>query len=164
VSLRDLAAAADCTTGALFGHFRTKGQLLVEVIRSKLAERDAANDYVAAAEDAERGVDLIYDVGGRELRLLEIDASAAARHDPDVAAGLAWIYRERFERVRDVMDGVMRDGDAAAWLVATVSAGIGAHESAGLPLLESERMRATILAALRGLAEEGTTVNRGTTT
>ncbi len=33
VSLRDIADEAGLTKGAIYGHFRSKGQLLVEVIR-----------------------------------------------------------------------------------------------------------------------------------
>src|SRR5262245_57797500 len=56
VSIRDIAVAAQLTNGAVYGHFRSKGQLLVEVIRWKIAERDAATDFAEIALDPERGV------------------------------------------------------------------------------------------------------------
>ena len=89
VSMRDIASAAKLTKGAVYGHFRSKGQLLVEVIRWKIAERDHTPGFSEATADLERGVELMYAEDGREIRLLEVDAAAAARHDPDVAAGLA---------------------------------------------------------------------------
>ena len=95
VSMRDIAAAAKLTKGAVYGHFRSKGQLFVEVIRWKIAERDHAPGFSEATADFERGVDLMYAEDRREIRLLEVDAAAAARHDPDVAAGLASLYGER---------------------------------------------------------------------
>ena len=50
VSLRDIAVAAGVTKGAIYGHFRSKGQLLVEVIRTQLAERDSRFDAQDAVE------------------------------------------------------------------------------------------------------------------
>ena len=87
VSIRDIAAATGLTNGAVYGHFRSKGQLLVEVIRRKMAERDQATDFSLAATDPETGIELMYDERDRQIRMLEVDAAAAARHDPDVAAG-----------------------------------------------------------------------------
>ena len=104
VSMRDIAAAADLTKGAVYGHFRSKGQLLVEAIRWKLAERENEPAFLeATAEPTSGGVELMYDDAGRQVRLLEVDAAAAARHDPDVAAGLAAFYGDRHERIRDAM-------------------------------------------------------------
>ena len=150
VSMRDIASAAKLTKGAVYGHFRSKGQLLVEVIRWKIAERDHAPGFSEATADPRRAVELMYDEHGRAIRLLEVDAAAAARHDPDVATGLASLYQERHERIRDSMSGA-RDPDLAAWLVAVLTAGIGAKDSIGLPRPDADRLRDTILAVLRGL-------------
>ena len=150
VSMRDLAAAAGLTKGALYGHFRSKGQLLVEVIRWKLAERDHSPGFVEATADPDEGVSLMYDAGGRDVRVLEVDAAAAARHDADVAAGLGELYRERHEHIRDAMSDA-RDPDTAAWLGEALSQGIGIKESSGLPRPDPDRLHDTILAALRSL-------------
>jgi len=150
VSMHDIASAAQLTKGALYGHFRSKGQLLVEVIRWKIAERDHAPDFSALTAGAGQGVTLMYEEAGRDIRLLEVDAAAAARHDPDVAAGLASLYLERHARIRDAVSGVA-DPDTAAWLVAALSAGIGMRESTGLPLPDHDRLHTALLAALRGL-------------
>ena len=150
VSMRDIASAAKLTKGAVYGHFRSKGQLLVEVIRRKIAERDHAPGFSEATANFERGVDLIYAEDGRETRLLEVDAAAAARHDPDVAAGLVSLYGERHARIRDAMS-YSRDPETAAWLVAVLTNGIGTKESTGLPLPDADRLHATLVAALRAL-------------
>src|SRR5262249_31714292 len=114
VSIRDIAAAAELTNGAVYGHFRTKGQLLVEALRWKVAQRDSEVDLVDAASDPIHGVGLMFGEDGRELRMLEVDAAAAARHDPDVAAGMAELYAERHERIRDAASD-LPDPDTAAW-------------------------------------------------
>ena len=153
VSLRDIAVAANLTKGAVYGHFHSKGQLLVEVIRWKIAERDQVIDYIEARGDPARGVELMHDEIGRDCRLLEVDAAAAARHDPEVAAGLRDLYLDRNDRIRDAMSE-LADPDAAAWVVSALTAGIGMRESAGLPPPSTDRLTATILAAISGLADQ----------
>lgn len=152
VSIRDIAAAAGITNGAVYGHFKTKGHLLVEVIRWKIAERDAATDY-EAVQDPESGVGLLYDPAGRDTRLLEVDAAAAARLDPDVAAGLVALYRERRIQIRQMVADVSSDAEALAWFITTVGAGIGVREAAGIPSPTRKTMRATISAAFDGVLD-----------
>jgi len=140
VSIRDIAARAELTNGAVYGHFRSKGQLLVEVIRTKLAERDFASRSADGSVEPLHGVELLYDERGREIRLLEVDAAAGARNDPDIGAGLAALYAERHARIRDAM-AELRDPETAAWLVSVLTGGIGMKEAAGLPRPDDERLR-----------------------
>ena len=156
VSMRDIASAADLTHGALYGHFRSKGQLLVEVIRWRVAEHDSEPGFRDAAAEPERGVVLMYEAAGRDHRLLEVDAAAASRHDPDVAAGLTSLYLERHVRMRDSMSE-FADPDTAAWIIAALTAGIGMKESAGLPPPDAKRLRAGVLAAIHGMAKANAT-------
>jgi AcrR family transcriptional regulator len=151
VSVRDIAAAAKLTKGAVYGHFRSKGQLLVEVIRHRIDEGDHAPGFRDAVADPETGVELLYTESRREIRVLEVDAAAAARHDRDVAAGLAALYDDRHARIRAAMAD-LHDPDAAAWLVGVISGGIGMKESAGLPRPADEQLRGALLGILGGLS------------
>ena len=153
VSIRDIAEAAGITNGAVYGHFKTKGHLLVEIIRWKIAQRDEATDYETVL-DADSGVDLLYDPTGRATRLLEVDAAAAARHDADVAAGLAALYRERRVQIKQMVIGLSADAEALAWFISTVGAGIGVREAAGIPSPTVKSMRATISAAFEGVLQD----------
>jgi len=153
VSMRDIASAAEVTKGAVYGHFRSKGQLLVEVIRWRIAERDRSADFVEALANPLYGVALIHDGAGRETRLLEVDAAAAARHDPEVAAGLASLYQERHARIRNAMSE-LADPDTAAWVLAALSAGIGMKEATGLPLPDAQRLNTTVWSAVHGLISQ----------
>jgi AcrR family transcriptional regulator len=149
VSIRDIAARAKLTNGAVYGHFRSKGQLLVEVIRTKIAESDFAYGSTDGAAEPLHGVELLYDKSRREIRLLEVDAAVAARNDPDIAAGLRSLYDERHVRIRDAM-AELRDPDAAAWLVSVLTGGIGMKEAAGLPRPDDERLHELFVHILPG--------------
>jgi AcrR family transcriptional regulator len=150
VSMQDVAGAAKLTKGAVYGHFRSKGQLLVEVVRHKIAERDALTDYTRVREDPPRAVQLMFDRAGREVRLLEVDAAAAARHDPEIAAGLVELYRERHAHIQAAC-GEVADPEVMALVVMILTLGIGLQESVGTPLPEPDRLRVAILAMLDAL-------------
>ncbi|MDA8046482.1 MAG: helix-turn-helix domain containing protein [Actinomycetota bacterium] len=151
VSMRDIAAAADLTKGALYGHFRSKGQLLVEVIRWLIAERDQTIDFERASAVPEEGVELMFEARSRDIRLLEVDAAAAARHDPDVAAGLAEFYLDRHKRITEAASE-STDPDTAAWVITYLQGGIGLKEAVGLPLPQRSRLRRALAAATEALA------------
>ena len=133
VSMQDIADRAEITKGGVYGHFRSKGQLLVEVIRWKLAEREESTPFLDAMREAESAVGLLRDEEGRAIRLLELDAAAASRHDPDVAAGMADFSRERRTAVRDALVGVVEDPDTVAWVVLAIESGSGVTDAIAIP-------------------------------
>jgi AcrR family transcriptional regulator len=150
VSIHDIATGANLTKGAVYGHFRSKGQLLVEVIRWRLAERDHSEHAREAIAGSDHGIELMYDETGREIRVLEADAAVASRHDADVAAGLRELYRERHERIRDAAAGAA-DPDTTAWLIEAISAGIAMKEITGLPMPDAERLRERLAAVFEAM-------------
>jgi AcrR family transcriptional regulator len=150
VSMRDIAATAGLTKGAVYGHFRSKGQLLVEAIRWKLAEREHASHFSEKAADAERAITLLYDDDGIPIRLLEVDAAAAARHDSDVAAGLVDLYAQRQERIQSTIDSAQPQ--TVAWLISALSAGIAMKQAAQLPPPDAQELQALLVRVLAALA------------
>ncbi len=150
VGMRDIASAAELSKGAVYGHFRSKGQLLVEVIRWKSSMADQSVDFAEARAHPERGVELMYNETRRDIRLLEVDAAAAARHDSEVAAGLRSFYFERQARTRDAATE-LDDPDTAAWVIGAIDAGIGVREASGLDPPEAHRLNAILLAAVTSL-------------
>ena len=149
VSLRDIADRAGLTKSAIYGHFRAKGCLLVEVIRWKLAEREHSPEFARTVADPDRNVDLMRDPRGRDVRLLEVDAAAAARHDPDVAAGMAELYAERHLAIRTAMSQAS-DPDVMAFVIAALTVGIGMKEAVGVPVPEAGPWHDAITAMLTG--------------
>lgn len=152
VSMSDIAATAGLTKGALYGHFRSKGQLLVETIRWLRSTREHQAAFTEALADPERAAGLFFDEEGRDMRLLQVDAAAAARHDLDVAAGLAELHEERQQRLRRAVAHT-HDPDTAAWVISALGGGIGLKEASRLPMPDADRLRAALLAAQRGVVE-----------
>jgi AcrR family transcriptional regulator len=148
VSMQDIADRAHLTKGALYGHFRSKGQLLVEVLRWKLSEHDQELDTEELTID--RGIKALGATNRADLRLLEVDAAAAARHDHDVERGLAEMHGERLEQIA-LTAADLPDPEAAAWLVAVIEGGIGMSEATGTPRPDRDRVEAVLIAALSGV-------------
>jgi AcrR family transcriptional regulator len=143
VSVRDISRRGDLTTGALYGHFRNKADLLAEAISVRTAEELEAQtiesgeelDYVesltALAREYPRR---------RQLRALIVQGAAAAQTDEETRARLreeqlahldAWL--EAYERERDRM-GIDADVDMPATVLYTwaVELGLGVLESMGI--------------------------------
>lgn len=150
ISLRDIADEAGLTKGAIYGHFRSKGQLLVEVIRSELAQRDDMLDLDEAAEHPDYLFDLFISPGSRELRLLQTDAAAAARHDPDVAAGVEEVFAQRAEWILETLRGYA-DPETVLFVINALSSGIGVQEAHGRDVPDVEVWRKTLSAMFDAL-------------
>ncbi|MFN8028074.1 MAG: TetR family transcriptional regulator [Acidimicrobiia bacterium] len=153
VSLKDIADEAGLTKGAIYGHFSSKGQLLVEVIRWKLAEREHAPEYLEAVAQPGAAA-LLIDAAGREARLLQIDAAAASRHDPDVAAGMRELNEERFRAIEDAT-GDARDPHVVAYIIEAIAFGTGAQEAFGNEVPDPERWIETFGPMLDSAFSEG---------
>ena len=148
VSMQDIADAAELTKGALYGHFRSRAQLLIEVVRWKLAQLDERSDFEEL--NLEDGIQMLGAPQRRDLRRLEVDAAAAARYDGEVAAGLAELQQERHLLIRRTAED-FPDPRAAAWFIAVIEAGIGMSDAAGVPTPDRDRVEATLVAALMGV-------------
>ena len=151
VSLRDIAVSTGVTKGAIYGHFRSKGQLLVEVIRTQLAQRDAQFDAQAAVERPMETFFQFINPDSRHLRLLQIDAAAAARHDPDVAAGVAEIFSARNAWILDTLRR-LDTPEVLLYIINALSAGVGVQEAYGRPAPDPELWSKTV-APIFGVAE-----------
>ena len=151
VSLRDIAVAAGVTKGAIYGHFRSKGQLLVEVIRTQLAERDAQFDVQLAVERPMETFFQFINPDSRHLRLLQIDAAAAARHDADVAAGVGEIFSARNAWILDTLRRLDAP-EVLLYVINALSAGVGVQEAHGRPAPNPEMWSETV-ARMFGVTE-----------
>jgi AcrR family transcriptional regulator len=88
-SIRDIARRASLTTGAIYGHFRSKAELLAEVINTRTADELESQtvglggepDYIGTLTRQAKRVRK-----RRRLRALIVQGAAAAQTDDDTRA------------------------------------------------------------------------------
>ena len=142
-SIRDVARRGSVTTGAIYGHFRNKADLLAEAINKRVSEELEASsmnlgrdsDYIAVLTRNARNYR-----ERRQLRALIVQGAAAAQVDEETRSSLraeqlshltVWI--EGYERDRDVL-GIDPAVDIPTAVLYTwaVEVGLGVLESVGI--------------------------------
>jgi len=158
VSVRDLASRLGLTTGVIYSNFRSKGDLLAEIL-----ERRVRQDMEQSQPDLplpEFVHDSFEHVSTRTtMRALLVEAAAAARTDPELRGRLSpvlnvllsrWIgdYRD-WQKVLHVdrridMDGLVR----TLW---SIELGLGILEATGGSTVKREGLATFVSSYLKGL-------------
>jgi len=143
VSVRDLARRTKLTSGAIYGHFRNKADLLVAAVGEKL---------VAELEAPQRGKDKglaeylaaqARDYRSRSaLRALIVEGAAAARIDEDVKNQLRGLQIAKLDEWRAIYHEVQRtqgldpdaDMDTLVVFLWAAEVGLGVLEALDIPL------------------------------
>lgn len=137
VSVRDLARRTQVTSGAIYGHFRSKADLLVAAIADHI-ERDLYQ--VGSAGDPLRTYLRRQWKSYRQrtgLRALLVEAAAAARVDPEVERQLHDLQTARFEEWNAIYHALQQsegldptvDMDAVVTMLWAVELGLGMLEA-----------------------------------
>ena len=142
-SLRDIADRANLTTGAIYGRFRNKVDLLAEAIGTRIAdELDAPCQFVkqgASHVEALAAIALSFR-DRRRLRALILQAATAAQTDPEARERFrteqlvhlrAWIAEYELNRERLAIDPSV-DLQAAVTYTWAAEVGLGVLEAFGL--------------------------------
>jgi len=162
-SVRDLARESDRTTGALYGHFRNKADLLAEVVAARIVS-ELEGQVPPGASLAAGVVEPWRRYRERaDLRALLLEGAAAARQDDDLRDRLGACQQERLaewaQRCRAVVDpevlGATPDLDALFTLTWALELGIGALEAYGIAPPEPEFVAAMVERLLAAQASSG---------
>jgi AcrR family transcriptional regulator len=142
-SIRDIGRAASVTSGAIYGHFRSKAELLAEVINTRTAEELEAPAMGLAGEPDH--VDTLTRQAKRvrtrrRLRALIVQGAAAAQTDEETRDRLreeqrahlsVWIEGYRRDRERLGIDPSV-DIETAVLFTWAVELGLGVLEGLGI--------------------------------
>lgn len=100
-SMRDIAKAASLTTGALYGHFRNKAELLAEAISTRI-DAEFGPDLPGSLDEREIRAGLVGFAANfqrrRELRALLVQGAAAAQTDEETRNRLLEEQRIHLDR------------------------------------------------------------------
>ena len=115
--VQEIARRAGLTTGAIYGRFRGKAELLQEAIEAKTT--DELDDLFASHAFDGRATDILKIVGahlvtptaddGDEGALL-LEAFVASRRDPEVRASLQKVLDERSAKLAELVEAAKADG------------------------------------------------------
>jgi AcrR family transcriptional regulator len=150
--IMDIVRESGLSTGAVYGRFRSKNDLLREAIVTHSARA------ARVGPDPDRVADLITLVathtGGAlsDAEAVRLEAYVTARREPDVAAALDESYRVFSERMVPLVaearvDGTVADDvdpDAVLFLVRVLNLGLLLHRGSGLPGPDDDAWRALV--------------------
>jgi AcrR family transcriptional regulator len=138
----DIVREAGLSTGAVYGRFRSKDELLREAVvrRSTTAARLGTEGVARVADLVARGA-AIRDEPLTDAEAVRLEAFVTARRDDEVAAALAEAEAHWREAVQPLVDAAITDGtvgdgvdpEAVLFLVRTLHLGLLAQRGSGLP-------------------------------
>ena len=147
-AVSDIARRAGFTTGAIYGRFRDKAEVLLEVVRGVLEDQQEAAVLAAQAGNGDmssRFAELVgefVDTNREASRALVLEAHVAARRDDTVGELLRSFQKERLDGLSALVADAQSRGEIAAELdpatVATlflaIPLGIVLLDAAGIDL------------------------------
>jgi AcrR family transcriptional regulator len=151
--IMDVVRESGLSTGAVYGRFRSKNDLLREAIVTR-----SHNAARLGSDGLERVADLITagatrtDAPLSDAEALRLEAFVTARREPEVAQALAdahVLFRKRMEPLTEaaLLDGTIDDDidpEAVLFLVRILNLGLLLHRGSGLPGPDEDSWRALV--------------------
>lgn len=160
--IRDIVQEAGLSSGAVYGRFKSKNDLLTEAVISRSIRRSGARRV-----DDPRVADLIVRTTSEnrgplsDVEAMQLEAYVTARREPEVAEALAETRRRSRAAVQPLVDAaladgtVSRDGDpeSVLYLVETMRLGLLLQRAAGAEPPDPEAWRDLVRRLVRSLSE-----------
>ncbi|MFM8302866.1 MAG: TetR family transcriptional regulator [Actinomycetota bacterium] len=163
VAVRDVARENGVTTGAIYGHFRNKADLLAAVIADRIDR-----DLVAPARGTGAGLTDTLAAQARRyperagLRALLVEGAHAARIDDDAGRAIGEMLQAYLDEWREQYRGVQARGeflrvdmDALLTLLLAMELGLGVLEATDVGLPSAPAWSATVRQILEGIEAHG---------
>jgi TetR/AcrR family acrAB operon transcriptional repressor len=159
VALRDVARENDLTTGAIYGHFRNKADLLAAAIAERIETELVAptRGTGATLTDTLANQALAYPTRAG-LRALLVEGAHAAHVDADAGRIIGEVLGARIDEWREQYHGVQDQGpfpgvdmDALLFLLLAMELGLGVLEAVDVPLPEPTTWSAAVRQVLERL-------------
>ena len=149
----DVVREARLSTGAIYGRFASKNELLREAVI-----RRTANVARLGADGIDRVADLITRAAGlheeplSDVEAVRLEAFVTARREPEVAAALLESQQQWREAIQPLVDAALADGtvddgvdpEAVLYFVRTMHLGLLLQRGAGIPAPDPASWQALI--------------------
>jgi TetR/AcrR family transcriptional repressor of uid operon len=150
-TVADIARRADVTVGAIYSNFRSKADILLEVMRRRLKQQtETVRTYVQSTSDINQAFLALSrdrtEPGMPETRVLALEIFAASRRDPavrevvaDLTLGMVRFMTSRIRAAQEagIIDSTIH-APSLAWLYLMPATGEAWIEAAGLELPPQE--------------------------
>ncbi len=144
--IHDIVKEAGMSTGAVYGRFKSKDDLLREAViaqRGAFSHIDSLKGVKVA--DVIRAVGALKDTPLTDAEAVRLEAFVTARREPDVASAVAEAQAEAREAVQPLVDAAVADGtvapgvdpEAVLYFVRTMHLGLLLQRAAGIPAPDS---------------------------
>jgi len=160
----DIVKEAGLSTGAVYGRFRSKNELLREAVirRSRATGRLGQDGVERVADLVARGASLTTEPL-TDAEAVRLEAFVTARREPDVADALAEAdaqFREAVQPLVDLatVDGTVADDvdpDAVLFFVRTLHLGLLLQRGSGLPGPDPESWNDLMTRIVKSFGKEG---------
>jgi AcrR family transcriptional regulator len=161
VALRDVARENDVTTGAIYGHFRNKADLLAAAIADRIE-----TDLVAPTRGTGASLTETLTAQARAypsrsgMRALLVEGAHAAHVDHEAGRTIGAVLEARIDEWRDQYHGVQAGGqfpgmdmDVLLVVLLAMEVGLGILEAAAVDLPDPAAWSATVRRLLEGVEE-----------
>lgn len=136
----DIVREAGTSTGAVYGRFRSKNELLREAVVSRSVARTHLDGGDRVADMLVRGA-TVRRTKLSDTEAMRLEALVVARREPDVAQALADAEADLRMRIAPLVQAAIDDGtiapdldpEAVFFFVRIVSMGLMLHRGSGLP-------------------------------
>lgn len=163
--IMDVVRESGLSTGAVYGRFRSKNDLLREAVVSR-----SASAARLGAQGVERVADLIAEGVSHtaepltDAEALRLEAYVAARRQPEVAAALAEANQVWRTSLAPLVEAAQRDGtvaddvepEAVLFLVRILHMGLLLHRGSGLPAPDDDAWQALVGRIVASFGAAGT--------
>lgn len=140
--IADIVREAGLSTGAVYGRFKSKDELLREAViaqRGAFSHMDSLQGVKVA--DVIRAVASLKKTDLNDAEAVRLEAFVTARREPDVASAVAEAQAEWRDAVQPLVDAALEDGtvaegvdpEAVLYFVRTMHLGLLLQRAAGIP-------------------------------
>lgn len=151
--IQDIVREAGLSTGAVYGRFESKEELLRQAVVSRSVRATAPDEPSwERVADLIRQIAAVSDAPLSDAEAVRLEAFVTARREPEVAAALAEAQQQWRTAVAPLVDAAVADGTVAAgvdpeavlFLVRTLSLGLLLQRGAGTTVPDPEAWDALI--------------------